>query len=216
MNKKKIGRFISNSYIYLGIAILVVATILILNPLYPYIWFQINNNGLEKEQANIEEISKTISVTQPINSGSSTKDLGLPPLDETLPENNTLIIPSIELNGVINEDTDSYQGLLKGIWRVPDWGNPLENDSSIILAAHRFGYLNWSREFRKLNSFQSLPKTGIGDRVEIIWEQRRYVYDIYEANEGTSITDYDADLILYTCKTMNSTIRVFRYANRVE
>ena len=61
-------------------------------------------------------------------------------------------------------------------------------------------------------------KTGnlsIGDRIEIIWGQRKYVYEIYRAEDSTGIQDYEADLILYTCRLFNSPTRIFRYANRV-
>ena len=84
----------------------------------------------------------------------------------------------------------------------------------IILAAHRFGYVTWTNSFRTLNSFYSLPKLKVGDRVEIVWNQRKYVYEIYKEETGTAITDYTADLILYTCDLWNSPTRIFKYARR--
>jgi len=81
-----------------------------------------------------------------------------------------------------------------------------------ILAAHRFGYLAWSIPYRLKNSFYNLPKLKVGDLVEIDWGQRRYVYEVYAEGKGEEITDYTADLILYTCEAMNSSVRIFRYA----
>ena len=99
---------------------------------------------------------------------------------------------------------------------VPEFGDPINSEKTIIIAAHRFGYSYWSREERSVVSFYNLPKTGIGDTVSIIWDQREFVYEIYKAEESTYITDYDADLILYTCKYFNSPVRIFRYAKTVQ
>ena len=56
----------------------------------------------------------------------------------------------------------------------------------------------------------------MGDTVEIIWKQRKYVYEIYKEEEGEEISDYTADLILYTCESLKSPIRIFRYARLLE
>jgi hypothetical protein len=64
-------------------------------------------------------------------------------------------------------------------------------------------------------SFFSLPKTRVGDKIDIIWGQRKYEYEIYKAETKTQISDYDADLILYTCLLYNSPDRIFRYARRI-
>jgi sortase (surface protein transpeptidase) len=97
----------------------------------------------------------------------------------------------------------------------PDYGQPDKNDLPIIVAAHRFGYVYWDRETRNRVSFFRLPDTKVGDEIEIIWNQRRYVYEIYAEDESTYIKDYEADLILYTCKYFNSPQRIFRYATRI-
>jgi sortase (surface protein transpeptidase) len=215
--KKKILDKISEVYIWIGGILLLIATAFVLSPLYPYVWFKLNNQSLEKEQNNVESISKEIVQKVPFTPVDvEDNDLGLPPIDESLTEENTLLIPSIGVAGIIFENVDPDKGLENGIWRATDWGTPIENDFPIILAAHRFGYLSWTKEFRKLNSFQDLPRTGVGDEIEIIWGQRVFKYEIYKAEDSTGISDYSADLILYTCKTMNSSMRVFRYANRID
>ena len=58
-------------------------------------------------------------------------------------------------------------------------------------------------------------KTDIDSTVSVYWNQREYIYKIYAKEESTYISDYSADLILYTCKYYNSPVRIFRYANRV-
>ena len=140
-----------------------------------------------------------------------------PAFNPNLPEDNRLIISSIKVDTPINEaGLDNYEeALKKGVWRVPDFGTPYGRSRATILAAHRYGYLKWSIPYRLKNSFYNLPKTKEGETVEIIWKQRKYVYEIYKAEEGEQITDHSADLILYTCESLNSPIRIFRYANRV-
>jgi len=141
-----------------------------------------------------------------------------PPLDETLPQENRLVIAKLGVNTVIQEEPlERYEeAFKKGVWRVPDFGDPFERGRPTILAAHRFGYLSWTNQYRRENSFFNLPKLEIGDRVEVIWGQRRYEYEITGAGETEEILDYTADLILYTCRFLESEIRIFRYARLIE
>lgn len=212
-SKSRFYKISAKVYQVLGIVFITVAFGLLMISLYPQIWYQIN------DEATASEITSLVLQTENLN--DETKEdkeetkLSLPAFDSTLPKQNTLIIPNIQVNGPINENTDAYKGLLKGVWRVNDWGDPT-TEYTMIIAAHRFGYISWTKDFRTKNSFYNLPKTRVGDRVQVIWEQRKYEYEIYKAEEGQQITDYSADIILYTCKMYNSPIRVFRYLNRVK
>ena len=158
-------------------------------------------------------MNSDISFTPPEEAPPEEK-VQLPSFDPSLSATNTLIIPNIGVNGQIHEGTNASDMLDKGVWRVNSFGTP-EDYNAIILAAHRFGYVYWSNDFRTTNSFYNLPKAKLGDKVEIIWGQRKYEYEIYRAEDSTGIQDYDADLILYTCRLFNSPVRIFRYANRV-
>jgi sortase (surface protein transpeptidase) len=217
---------ILNVYSIIGLFLWAIATVLIFTPALPYLWYSINPNASQQEVAAISSPSENTDVpdqAQPDNNPDSNPDdnhtedpneIDLPELDSSLTEINTLLIPKIGVTGKIHEARDAEKALDKGIWRVHNYGTP-QDPYPIILAAHRFGYVTWSREFRTKNSFYNLPKTKVGDRVRIIWNQRRYEYKIYKSQEGTEITDYDADLILYTCKMFNSPVRIFKYAKRV-
>ena len=109
-----------------------------------------------------------------------------------------------------------YEEVLQhGPWRVPDFGTPDDRRLPMILAAHRYGYLSWSNSFRRKHSFFNLPKLKVGDQVTVTWNQRPYVYEIYGGDEGTHISDYSADLILYTCQYLESDRRIFKYARLV-
>lgn len=146
--------------------------------------------------------------------GALYSEIILPARNENLPAGNWLIIPKIGLRTEIRESEDPEDSLRYGVWRETELATP-EELGPMILIAHRYGYLKWSNQYRHLNSFYNLPKLEVGDTFEVIWDQRRYEYEIYAGEEGEEITDYDADIILYTCKFLNSPVRIFRYARRV-
>jgi len=140
-----------------------------------------------------------------------------PPQDENLPEGSWLIISRIGVRTEILESKTPEESLIKGVWRVPDFGQPGDTKQPLILAAHRYGYNWWWRgEYWKYHSFYLLPELQPGDLVEVISDKRKYLYEIYAGEEGTEITDYNADLILYTCKFLTSDIRHFRYARLID
>lgn len=148
-----------------------------------------------------------------------TAELERVPKDVSLPEGHYLTIRRIGVDTVIWEgDYSEYERVLRhGVWRVPDFPKPNEygGGKPVIMAAHRFGYLEWTQEYRLKNSFYDLPKLKVGDEIEIMWDQRRYVYQVTRVEEGTEITDYSGDLILYTCKFLVSPVRIFVYASLV-
>lgn len=141
-----------------------------------------------------------------------------PAINTKLSRDTTLKIVEIGVDTVVNEATfENYESALrKGVWRVPDFGTPADRSRPMILAAHRFGYLEWSNIYRRHNSFYNLPKLKNGDLVEITYKQRKYTYEIYAESRGEVISDYSANLILYTCETLNSKVRIFKYARLLQ
>ncbi len=141
-----------------------------------------------------------------------------PRFDATLPTATTLKVPSIGIDTQIYESTreNFEEALKKGVWRAGDSGTPFNRTEPTILAAHRFGYLAWSNIFRRKHSFYNLPKLKVGDTVEIVYKQRKYVYEIYGEGMGEEIGDYSGDLVLYTCENLNSSVRIFKYARLLE
>jgi len=206
---QKILMHILNVYTAIGILLVTIATVLFITPALPYLWYRFNDDATNQE---VEHIASPTHENSSANS-NPVPETSLPPFDETLPTTNILSIPSIGVYGEIHEGSIAKSALEKGVWRVDTFGTP-EDSASMILASHRFGYLTWSSSFRTANSFFNLPKTKVGDTVEIIWNQRSYTYRIYKTEDTTAIDDYSADLILYTCRLFNSPVRVFRYAER--
>lgn len=212
---------------YLGFLLITAGTILLLIPALPWVYYRVNVEATSDEVETLTGfigIGVTVGPT-PTVTGSITPIptvskppkpvFKLPEFDAALPAENTLRIPRIGVDTVLQEGTDSKKALYKGVWRVPEFGTPLKNDSSIILAAHRYGYIEWSPTFRKTSSFANLPNLKVGDTFQIIWDQRAFVYKVYKMEENTQLTDYNADVILYTCKYLKSPVRIVVYAQRV-
>ena len=219
----------SKIYSSLGISLWALAAILAFLPSWPYIYYRLSPNT---SQALASTIASTASNVTPSLTPTPTptppptdirdlkSEISLPPLDLSLPTKNGLIIDTIGVKSELQEGEDWENLLKKGVWRVPNFATPSENCNlrsencrPIILAAHRWGYLEWSNSFRKLNSFYNLPKLKEGDKIEIIWEQRKYEYKVTSTSTGTEIADYSHDLILYTCQLWNSPLRFFVYAD---
>lgn len=146
-----------------------------------------------------------------------------PEYDPNLPEGDWLVIPRIGVRTNLIKSQYPQEALDQGVWWVPGYGAPGEQTQPMILAAHRYGFkymwetvLDDGSTYALRNIFYKLPETEPGDRIEIIHEQRRYVYEIYAGEEAHDITDYDADLILYTCKYIDSPVRMIRYAKLID
>lgn len=165
--------------------------------------------------AEAEGVSDQLSVRSTQGEGQIEPDW-LPERDVSLPGGQYLSIPSIGVDGVIWEGpVDDYELVLRrGVWRVPTMPLPIEG-TPVIMAAHRFGYLEWTNEYRRKNSFFNLPKLVEGDEIEMIWNQRRFVYRVDRVVEAEQIESYESDLILYTCKFLVSPVRIIVYASRV-
>ena len=204
------------SYVSLGVLFWLLAITLAFLPSWPHLYYRLFP---EVQGTLASTIASTVAKDQiPTNvspiATPKTEEPTLPDIDPSLPKENGLLIDKIGVQGQIHEGTD-WENILKlGVWRVPDFGTPEDNQTPIILAAHRWGYLDWSAAFRKLNSFYNLPKLAVGDTIKIIWGQRPFEYKVYSVETGTKITEYKANLILYTCQLWNSPVRYFVYANR--
>lgn len=222
MERKKLLHIFAKTNIALGVIAITFATITVLFIGFPQLFHFFNLNSPEAEfatltqsmESDFERYDPKKEAEQKEEETIEEAKMSLPDTDFSLPTKKILNIPKIGVEGEILEGEDYNTLLEEGIWRVNDFGTP-EDELVTILASHRFGYITWTDEHRNKNSFYNLPKTGVGDYVEIVWNQRLYEYEIYKVEESTNITDYTADLILYTCKLYNSPERIFRYAKRI-
>ena len=126
-------------------------------------------------------------------------------------QDNMLIIPVINIKTRIYESRDAKK-LNLGIIRIHTSGTPVNNKIPMILAGHRYGFLSWTQKFRIHQSFYNLPKLHKNDFIYIIWQKHLYVYQVYKIEQSSEITDYNASVILYTCKNFYSSKRIIIYA----
>ncbi|HLE49544.1 MAG TPA: hypothetical protein VI791_00170, partial [Patescibacteria group bacterium] len=195
------------SYLYLGISLWVLTVVFVAAPIWPYVFYRLSpgtsevlastiGNTVKVSPGTVVQANRLSAVPIPKSAQanrlsavpipkSAQRDsspvkpaLPLPLFDPSLPKENGLLIEKIGVRGEIHEGDNWAEILKTGVWRVPDFGTPEDDALPIILAAHRFGYVTWTNSFRTLNSFYSLPKLKVGDRVEIVWNQRKYVYEI--------------------------------------
>lgn len=204
--------FMALAIVWFGLAIGAVGA-----PILPAIWYQIQP-GTSAALARVLTRPVTGFEEALVEEGIKEPEPWQPPLDMTLPEGNWLIIEKIGVETeLVEAPLEEYEAAFrKGVWRVPGFGTAFDREKPMILAAHRFGYLEWSNAYRFKNAFYKLPKLEEGDTVEVIWDQRKYTYEIFLAEETEEITNYTAELIMYTCKFLESDTRIFRYARLIE
>lgn len=139
------------------------------------------------------------------------------PVNENLPEGSWINIPKIGVRTELLWTDDPNEALETGVWAVPEYGQPGSASEPMIAAAHRFGYQwMWDTDYWRYNTFYLLPETEPGDIIEVIHDQRKWVYEIYAGELNQEITDYDADLILYTCRFLTGADRHIRYARLID
>ena len=198
---------------------ILIAGVILLGIAYiPSLWYATDPARIANTSALIGETAKDAQAESSAKHKTEPKIIYQPGLNPALPMESSIKIASVGISTGINEATnENYEEALRvGVWRVPEFGTPYDRELPVILAAHRFGYLNWSVPYRLKNSFYNLPKIKVGDTVEINWKQRKYVYEIYAEESGNEITDYSADLVLYTCESLNSPVRIIKYAKLLE
>lgn len=136
------------------------------------------------------------------------------PKDTAVTNNFTIKIASIGLDTLIWESMDSKKALDKGVWRNPQNGRPDENYLPVVLSAHRWGYDNYTDEYRRKNLFLNLTNINTGDIILINWNNKEYRYKVQNTTVG-AVIDQKADLILITCTHYDSLERFIVFANKV-
>lgn len=174
-NIRKINNLLTVVVIFLGLY-------LILSPILPQILFWAKNQT--------GQINNTIAYSSERQDNER---------DPSLPEQNRLVIPQMDLDGEIFEG--KYAGTLsKGIWRRPNTSAP-DRGGNTVLVAHRFTYSSPA-------IFYHLDKLKKNDQFALIWEQQLYNYRVREIRvvEPDAVEiEYNTDepvLTLYTCTPM--------------
>jgi LPXTG-site transpeptidase (sortase) family protein len=115
-----------------------------------------------------------------------------------IPGPSRLSVSSIQINGGQIFEGDTEDTLSKGIWHRPASSTP-DKGGNTVLAAHRFQFLSGN------DTFYNLDKVAAGDPIELIWNGKKYLYQVTSSSVVTSravsIEDNTAEpiLTLYTC-----------------
>jgi sortase A len=113
-----------------------------------------------------------------------------------LPAENTLVIPSLNMQEAIYEG-NSEAVLMKGVWHRPFTSSP-DKGGNTVLSGHRYTYAGAAE-------FYHLDKIRQGDSVIMYWQGKKYQYTVKmvrevppEATEIEAPTN-EATLTIYTC-----------------
>lgn len=198
-------------------AIIALSLVVVVAIVGPYLYYQVIPADTQPIQALEKGTPLGGSFDQGAQATTNAAPMPLPPQDPNLPAGEWLIIPRIGVRTELQATEDEEEALKTGVWMVPEYGRPGDKNKPVILAAHRYGWQWWwQTDYWKYHSFYNLPELQPGDLIETIVDQRKYTYEVYAGEEGEEISDYYADMILYTCKYLNSPLRHFRYARLVD
>lgn len=111
---------------------------------------------------------------------------------------NRLVIPSIGVYiGIVEGNDDSV--LFRGAWRRPNSSTP-DRGGNTVITGHRFHYVPPNNK-----TFYNLNKVENGYKIFVIWEEKEYIYEVYESfivePNQTEIERNTTEniLTLYTC-----------------
>lgn len=88
-----------------------------------------------------------------------------------IPDTNTLLIPSLQIDETIIEN-DAPEAVDLGVWRRPHTSTP-DLGSNTVIVAHRFAYTHGA-------TFYHLDKMDIDERFAIFWNGEEYVYEVFD------------------------------------
>lgn len=170
----------------LSVVVVALSLYVLVFPLLPVVTYSLDkatNNKAPLVRANITTKSDDPSVSPP----------------ENIPNQSTLVIPSINLQKVIFDGT-SVGTLEKGVWHRPDTGNP-NSGGNMVLVGHRYGY-------NGDGVFYHLDVVHISDKIVLYWQGKKYVYVVKNIKvvppTETSIENQTGEelLTIYTCTPM--------------
>ncbi len=145
----------------LFVSTLLFSLYIVLAPVLPEVLF--NVNSLLRVAKNFLGFESSTVVVNDYSKNNSA---------EVIPTDNTLVIPKIDVNGIIYAGK-SVNLLEKGIWHRPKSSNP-ELGGNTVFVAHRFLYTSGP------NTFYHLDKLKMDDEFTIYWNKKKYQYKVYE------------------------------------
>lgn len=187
MQEYKFLSALFQSKLFYTILTILCLTVAIL-PFIPEIQYQIRKKmevPYEEEDIFLDEgEERSIKIKQEYESGRL--------------KGNVLVIPTIGVYIDIVEG-NSEKVLSKGAWRRPNTSTP-DRGGNTVITAHRYYYIPPNNK-----TFYNLDKLEIGSKVFIYWQEKEYIYEVYETlivkPQQLEIEENTEDniLTLYTC-----------------
>jgi len=115
---------------------------------------------------------------------------------ETVPQQNTLVIPKMKLQQTIHEGKNKWT-LNEGVWHIPKTGSP-DAGGNMVLSGHRFTYGGPA-------VFYHMDLLKEGDDIVIYWQQKKHRYRVEHVlvvpPSAKGLVDQTPDemLTIYTC-----------------
>lgn len=116
---------------------------------------------------------------------------------ETIPAENTLVIPKLQLQQTVHENAKAQWGLAKGVWHDPKSSTP-GRAGNTVLTGHRFTYAGAA-------VFYHLDKLLAGDDIIVYWNKHKRVYKVTTIkvvpprDVSPLAQTTDESLTIYTC-----------------
>ena len=165
----------------LSVVVIVLGLYISLSPFLPQITYWLKDKSPEHSAPYAGALADSVGSTS----------------DSQKPQDNRIVIPSIQVNEPVLEGGGIWVIHDGGTWRRPQTGNPKDGGNTVIVG-HRF-YGN------NISTFYHLDKVLVGQRLALYWEGTEYLYEVTESKvvEPTQI-DIEAptnedQLTIYTC-----------------
>lgn len=185
MGQNKISFERLNTILFtLIVAVNLMSVLLIFHPAIFYWW----QSSFTEKEASLQKIIET--PTEPTKSDPPAKP--------------RLIIPKMLLNEEIFVGND-LKLVNKGVWLRPNTSRP-ENGSNTVLVGHRTSY-------SRSPVFYNLHKLQKGHKMAVIWENKKYNYEVVEIKEvGPNAVEIEwptitPRLTLYSCSPIGTSRR---------
>lgn len=165
----------------LSVVVIVLGLYIAVSPFLPQITYELRDKSPNASAPYSGELAKVVGSTS----------------DAQKPQDNRLVIPSIQIDEPIVEGGDIWVIRNGGTWRRPQTSKP-NQDGNTVIVGHRFYGSN-------ISTFYHLDKVLIGQVLAVYWEGEEYLYEVTETKvvEATEVEieapTNDKQLTIYTC-----------------